>query len=84
MSIKPFLNLFRNRQLSAFTGGSALLKPFYRVFTPLLRKSAAYSIDWQTRRGDLTNLPRSIARTKRLVKLLNLGCIWAYDSVISV
>src|SRR5271165_6043073 len=31
MSIKPFLKLIRNHQLSAFRGSSALLKPFYQL-----------------------------------------------------
>jgi len=31
MSVKPFLKLIRNKQLSAFIGSGALLKPFYRL-----------------------------------------------------
>jgi len=31
MSIKPFFTLYKNDQLSAFTGSGALLKPFYKL-----------------------------------------------------
>ena len=40
MSIKPFFKLLKNDQLSAFTGSSALLKPFYKLVYLVAAKDA--------------------------------------------